>query len=154
MSAQAYLADLELRDCSLSARGVRAIGLCLALNMALTSVDIRGSVISEDNMKVCGDALLRNGLTKLGFVMCDCFMLQGQDTRLDLSGMRTLCESDGLSDDLHAMMTSGPACKCSPRRPFSPHNPHRSAPAARVRHVPDGRAPSQHRADGAHPELQ
>ena len=92
MSAQACLADLELRDCSLRARGVRAIGLCLALNTALTSMDIRGSVISEDNMKICGDALLRNRQTKLGFVMCDSFMLQGLVTRLDLSGM--------LSDDL------------------------------------------------------
>ena len=49
-------------------------------------------MLSEDNMKICGDALLRNRQTKLGFVKCDCFMLQGLVTRLDLSGM--------LSDDL------------------------------------------------------
>ena len=93
------LCETTAHECAGVPRGSRAprlltaaIGLCLALNTALTSMDIRGSVISEDNMKICGDALLRNRRTKLGFVKCDCFMLQGLVSRLDLSGM--------LSDDL------------------------------------------------------
>jgi len=87
----AHLAEVELRDCGIRAVGMKAIGRALAKNQSLTNMDISGNQqLSEEDMRVFGSSLLHNDRAKLGFIVCDSFVLQEGLHALDLSS-RGVC---------------------------------------------------------------